>query len=97
SNRDWSSDVCSSDLFQTYAINVNWLVSTRLLIAGFLLLVIQYSLKEKRQVFDIWQQKRTAFQLVIFGLLGMLAVQYTYMASIERSEERREGKDCRYG
>lgn len=70
-------------LFQTYAINVNWLVSTRLLIAGFLLLVIQYSLKEKRQVFDIWKQKRTAFQLVIFGLLGMLAVQYTYMASIE--------------
>lgn len=70
-------------LFQTYDINVNWLVSTRLLVSGFLLLFIQYRFKEKRQVIDIWKQKRTAFQLIIFGLLGMLAVQYTYMASIE--------------
>lgn len=70
-------------LFQTYHINVNWLVSTRLLIAGLLLLIIQYSLKDKRQVFDVWKQKSTAFQLLIFGLFGMLAVQYTYMASIE--------------
>ncbi len=30
----------------------------------------------------IWKNKRSAGQIVIFGLFGMLAVQYTYMASI---------------
>lgn len=70
-------------LFQQYSINVNWLVSTRLLIAGFLLLLVQCFWKERHQIFDIWKHKRTTFQLIIFGLLGMLAVQYTYMASIQ--------------
>lgn len=69
-------------LFQNYGIDINWLVSTRLLIAGVLLLVIQYFTKEKRQIFDIWKHKHTAFRILIFGLFGMLAVQYTYMASI---------------
>lgn len=72
----------SQKLFQQYAIDVNWLVSTRLLIAGILLLLIQYLWKDRIQIFGIWKQKRTTFQLVVFGLFGMLAVQYTFMASI---------------
>ncbi|MCM3086671.1 DMT family transporter [Bhargavaea ginsengi] len=69
-------------LFQEYGIEVNWLVSTRLLIAGVLLLGIQFFLKDRSQVLGVWKEKRTGAQLVVFGLLGMLAVQYTYMASI---------------
>ena len=34
------------------------------------------------QVFGVWKDRRIAVQLIIFGILGMLAVQYTYMASI---------------
>ncbi|SUJ05550.1 Uncharacterized inner membrane transporter yicL [Sporosarcina pasteurii] len=70
-------------LFRDYSIEVNWLVTTRLLIAGFLLLSVQYFMKDRDQILDIWKHKRTAFQLTTFGLLGMLAVQYTYMASIQ--------------
>ncbi|MCM3238689.1 EamA family transporter [Heyndrickxia oleronia] len=70
-------------LFQQYGIDVNWLVSTRLLIAGGLLLVIQLIGKDRSQVLAVWKTKRTAVQLIIFGLIGMLAVQYTYMASIK--------------
>jgi drug/metabolite transporter (DMT)-like permease len=70
-------------LFQQYAIDVNWLVTTRLLIAGFLLLTVQFFRTDRSQVFCIWKNRRTAVQLIIFGLLGMLAVQYTYMASIK--------------
>jgi len=70
-------------LFQEYAIDVNWLVTTRLLIAGFLLLIIQFFRKGHSQVLGVWKNSRAAFQLTIFGLLGMLAVQYTYMASIK--------------
>ncbi|WP_028402273.1 EamA family transporter [Ectobacillus panaciterrae] len=70
-------------LFQQSAIDVNWLVTTRLLIAGFLLLTVQFFRKDRSQIFGVWKNRRTAVQLVIFGLLGMLAVQYTYMASIK--------------
>lgn len=69
-------------LFQDYSISVDWLVSTRLLIAGVLLLAIQFLLKDRMQVFDVWRNKFASVRLVIFGLFGTLAVQYTFMASI---------------
>lgn len=72
----------SQYLFQAYHIEVNWLVATRLLFAGILLLSIQFLLKDRSQIIFIWKSKRNALSLVIFGLFGMLAVQYTYMASI---------------
>jgi drug/metabolite transporter (DMT)-like permease len=71
----------SKKLFE-YGIDVDWLVTTRLLIAGLLLLTVQSFGKERSQILDVWKSRKTALQLVIFGLLGMLAVQYTYMASI---------------
>jgi drug/metabolite transporter (DMT)-like permease len=73
----------SKKLFQEFAIDVNWLVTIRLLIAGFLLLTVQFFGKNRSQIFGIWKNKRMAMQLIIFGLFGMLAVQYTYMASIK--------------
>ncbi|OLS33817.1 DMT family transporter [Bacillus sp. MRMR6] len=73
----------SKKLFQEFEIDVNWLVTIRLLIAGFLLLTVQYFGKNRSQILGVWKNKRMAIQLIIFGLLGMLAVQYTYMASIK--------------
>lgn len=70
-------------LFQDYAIDVNWLVTTRLLIAGFLLLAVHFFKNDRSQILGVWKNKKVAIQLIIFGLLGMLAVQYTYMASIK--------------
>ncbi|PWW32106.1 drug/metabolite transporter (DMT)-like permease [Cytobacillus oceanisediminis] len=72
----------SQKLFQQYGIDVNWLVTVRLLSAGILLLAVQFLLKDRSQVLGVWKNRRVAAQLVIFGLLGMLGVQYTYMASI---------------
>ncbi|MEH7119480.1 EamA family transporter [Neobacillus vireti] len=70
-------------LFQQYSIDVNWLVTTRLLIAGLFLLSIKFFGKERSQILGVWKKRRTALQLTIFGLVGMLGVQYTYMASIK--------------
>src|SRR5690625_999954 len=70
-------------LFQQYAINVNWLVTTRLIIAGLLLLMVHSFKNNRSQIFRVWKNRKVAIQLIIFGLLGMLAVQYTYMASID--------------
>ncbi|MGE8205615.1 DMT family transporter [Heyndrickxia sp. NPDC080065] len=72
----------SQKLFQQNSIDVNWLVTTRLLIAGFLLLTVQFFIKDRSQIFGVWKNGKSAIKLIIFGLLGMLAVQYTYMASI---------------
>lgn len=69
-------------LFQEFSVDVNWLVTMRLLIAGILLLVVQFFIKDRTQILGVWKNKRAATHLVIFGLLGMLAVQYTYLASI---------------
>lgn len=70
-------------LFQQYGVDVDWLVTTRLLIAGVLLLAVQFIRKDRSQILGVWKNKRIALQLILFGLLGMLAVQYTYMASIQ--------------
>jgi drug/metabolite transporter (DMT)-like permease len=73
----------SQKLFQSYSINVNWLVTIRLLIAGILLLTVQFFRKDRSQILSVWKNKWTAIRLIIYGLFGMLGVQYTYMASIQ--------------
>ncbi len=70
-------------LFQEFEISVDWLVSVRLLIAGFLLLIISCIKNNHSHVFGVWKNRKAAFQLVVFAIVGMLAVQYTYMASIK--------------
>ncbi|MCP8615553.1 EamA family transporter [Salirhabdus salicampi] len=72
----------SQKLFQQFGVNVNWLVTTRLLIAGILLLTVQYVYKDRSQITAVLKNRKVAVQLIIFGIIGMLAVQYTYMASI---------------
>lgn len=71
-------------LFQQYGIDMGWFVTIRLLIAGLLLLCIHILKKGPADILGIWKNKRFSLQLVIFGLVGMLGVQYTYMASIEK-------------
>ncbi len=72
----------SQKLFQQYALDINWLVATRLLLAGLLLLTIRFLAKDRSHVFAVWKSKRAATQIIIFGLFGMLAVQYTYMPQL---------------
>ncbi|OBA07432.1 transporter [Paenibacillus polymyxa] len=75
------SGTVAKKLFQQ--IDVNWLVTIRLLMAGVLLLAVQFLVKERSQIWAVWKNRRTSFQLIVYGLVGMLAVQYTYMASIQ--------------
>lgn len=58
-------------------------MTVRLLISGILLFTVQFFTRDRRQILDIWKNKNMSIKLVVFGLLGMLAVQYTYMASIK--------------
>jgi drug/metabolite transporter (DMT)-like permease len=69
-------------LFQQRGVNIDWLVTMRLLFAGAVLLSIS-AVRQGRAVLAIWRSDATA--LILFGLVGMMPVQYTYMAAIEAS------------
>ncbi|PFB04610.1 EamA family transporter [Priestia megaterium] len=69
-------------LFQQQGFSAEWLTVVRLLLSGILLLGFAYS-KEKQHIWRIWKSKRDALSLVLFSILGMLAVQYTYFAAIQ--------------
>jgi drug/metabolite transporter (DMT)-like permease len=71
-------------LFQSKGFHAEWLVVVRLLAAGVLMLVASYP-KNKKEIWRIFGSKRDRAQLLLFGLLGMLGVQYTYFAAIEVS------------
>lgn len=71
-------------LFQQYGIDMGWLVTIRLLIAGCLLLGVHACKRGLGATFEIWSHSKLSIQLIIFGVVGMLGVQYTYMASIDR-------------
>ena len=69
-------------LFQHRGVNIDWLVTMRLLFAGPALLLI--SAAGGRRIFAVWRGRDWA-PLVLFGIVGMMPVQYTYMAAINAS------------
>lgn len=71
-------------LFQQRSINVEWLITVRMLIAGFILLLIGI-VGKNRDLWTIWKSKKNAIQLLLFSITGMVAVQYTYFAAIKHS------------
>ncbi|HSQ46866.1 MAG TPA: DMT family transporter, partial [Lutibacter sp.] len=71
-------------LFQRRGINVEWLITTRMLVAGFMLLLIA-SYNKNPDLWKIWKNKKDALQLVLFSITGILAVQYTYFAAVKHS------------
>ncbi|SEB18955.1 DMT family transporter [Pedobacter hartonius] len=78
------SGTCVQFLFQHRNINTEWLVTVRLLLSGILLLCFAQSQKNI-SVWAIWKNRKDAISILIFSILGMLAVQYTYFAAIQFS------------
>lgn len=70
----------SQYLFQHQHVDVNWFVTARLLGAGVILLGLQ--LIRKKPIIAVWHYKKFALHLVFFSIVGMLGVQYSYMAAI---------------
>jgi drug/metabolite transporter (DMT)-like permease len=69
-------------LFQHRGFSIDGLVTMRLLGAGSVLLLLS-ALRHGRRIFVIWRDNPGA--IAIFGLIGMMPVQYTYMAAIAAS------------
>lgn len=71
-------------LFAHRGVNTEWLVAVRMLMAGVLMLGF-VALRAPRDLFTVWTRKADALRMAVFGLFGMLAVQYTYFAAINAS------------
>ncbi|WP_201780834.1 DMT family transporter [Aneurinibacillus tyrosinisolvens] len=69
-------------LFQKKDFSPEWLVSVRLLLSGFILLLFSFA-KGDKQMWEVWKSNTYRWSLLLFGIIGMLGVQYTYFAAIK--------------
>lgn len=72
----------SDFLFKHHNIDIDWYVTARLVISGIFLLIMYKMMQPKRSIFSVFQDRQMLGKLLIFSILGMLVVQYAYMASI---------------
>ncbi|MBZ9535393.1 EamA family transporter [Cytobacillus oceanisediminis] len=71
-------------LFTEKHFSTGWLVSIRLLTSGVILLSY-LGLTKNKDIWNIWKRRASVGNILIFGLLGMAGVQFTYFAAIETS------------
>ena len=71
-------------VFEVKHLDAAWLVTMRLLVAGVLLLFLA-GLKRDKDLVAIWKNKYDVLLLILFGVLGLYALQYTYFKAIVAS------------
>ncbi len=71
-------------LFTVQGMDSRWLVTLRLGIAGIILLIWN-QIRRPGSVMSPWKNKRTALDLVIYGLLGVSMCQFLYFLTIQLS------------
>ena len=69
-------------LFQEKGFSAEWLVVIRLLVSGIILLLYAF-IKGNKNIWKIWETKHNSWSLLIFSIVGMVGVQYTYFAAIK--------------
>lgn len=78
------SGICAQFLFQQRNLTPEWVVCIRLISSGIILLTVAY-IKEGSQIFKVFKSKKHTKDIVLFGILGMFGVQYTYFVAIKYS------------
>src|SRR5690606_40852995 len=90
-SRDWSSDVCSSDLQSLGETFLSVIIS-----AGTALILANVLLPFLDKIADV-PAAISLLQPVILGFMVLLILVLTVLSGFYRSEERRVGKECRSG
>lgn len=76
------SGTAAQVLFQHFGISPEWLVTVRMSVAGLLMLMGITVTSGIKYTFSVWKDKKDALKLVLFGIIGLLGVQYSYFAAI---------------
>ncbi len=71
-------------LFDAKGLVSNWLVPCRMLLAGVLLLFYAAFIK-RQHIFEIFKDRKDTVRLFALGILGMMAMQYTFFAAIQET------------
>lgn len=71
-------------LFEQTNVVPEWLVPYRLICAGILIIVLLY-IKEGKEIFAVWKNRQDAKLLCMYGILGMMPVQYSFFVAVEAS------------
>lgn len=78
------SGIMGQALFSISDISVACLSSIRMLLSGIVILSLLV-IKKDSSIFLVWKNKKDILTLLIFSILGVMAVQYTYFAAISES------------
>ncbi len=78
------SSACGQFLMQRKGFPPEWLASTRILLAGFLLTAIGV-IKNPSGIKNIFKSWRDIIRLIIYGVLGFMLAQYSFLLGIEAS------------
>ncbi|MGF7036343.1 drug/metabolite transporter (DMT)-like permease [Paenibacillus mucilaginosus] len=70
--------------FSHFDSTPGWLVSVRMLCAGGLMILLHSLLQGVKSTFSVWSHKKDRRSLLVFGLVGMLGVQYTFFEAIDK-------------
>jgi drug/metabolite transporter (DMT)-like permease len=76
------SGTAAQVLFQHFGINPGWLVTVRMSVAGLLMLAGISVTAGIKYTFSVWTVKKDAVKLILFAIVGLLGVQYSYFAAI---------------
>lgn len=78
------SGISGQILFQKFSFTVHWLVSARMLVSAFVLILISQG-RHKENRFAILKKPKDALTLILFGIFGMYAVQASFFQTIALS------------
>lgn len=76
------SGVAGQYVLQDCGFSTGWLVVTRMLLAGIILLAVD-AVQHRDGIFVIWRAAKDCRETLFFAIFGMLAVQYAYFACIK--------------
>lgn len=71
-------------LFDEKTITPEWLVTCHLIVSGTVILLGMF-VKRRWEIFTIWKDKKDAVHMVIYSVVGMMAVQYSFFVAVEAS------------
>lgn len=70
-------------LFEDKGVTSEWLVPYRLVMAGILLFL--YAVLIKKQSPVVWKEKQDGIRQIVFSILGMMGMQYTFFAAVQET------------
>lgn len=77
----WGISGPASEVLFAHDVSVSWLISSKMVLAGIVTMILAL-VSDGKQVIAPWQHKKSASQLIIFILFGMIAMQYIYYKAV---------------